>query len=221
VEETPEEAEKLAALILWLVHDGLPLSTVESTYFRGFMHLYNAQAFSRRLLTDTLPAIREALTARIQHLLSQASSVAGTSDSWTDARLRKFVSLTLHFVDDDWNLQSLCVDVFSLLESHTGPLLAAAIKKKVDKWVGDEQLFSAHVTDNGANFANASEEIVGVDNHIPCFAHTLQLAIGDVLGKDGVSSKCKSDIQKVQQIVDAVQNHCAPRLAFQKHQLPE
>ena len=205
--KTPERAEKLATMVQWIIHDGLPFSTVDSPYFRRFMQAYGATPISRTQLMDTLPALEAVLQRKVKTALRDAQAVAVTSDSWTDARRRKYVSVTLHWIDLQWKLRHSCVSVLPLNESHTGVLLSREIRREVDRWLQTRQLISAHVTDNGGNFTNASIQLVGEDNHIPCFAHTLQLVIHDVIGKDSDAHTANTTIQKFRNLVDVILKH--------------
>jgi hypothetical protein len=180
------------------------------------MEAYNAKVFSSQIIMDTIPAIRKLLETELKSELMKATSVAATSDGWSDARLRKYVSLTLHFCDDQWNLRSVVADVFPLQESHTIHVLSQAIEQHADKWLGNEQLLTAHVTDGGANFEGASNALVGENDHIHCFAHKLQLVVHDVMTQDNLDFK--TDIEKVKAFVDAIMNHTSTRNLFRELQ---
>ena len=44
-----------------------------------------------------------------------------TSDAWTSAvNLNPYLSLTYHFIDEQWNIQALNLETMFAPESHTG-----------------------------------------------------------------------------------------------------
>ena len=62
-----------------------------------------------------------------------------------------------------------------MAERHTGINIAARIKEVAEMWNIDGEHVSAVVTDNASNMPAAVDILKW--NHLPCFAHTLQLAV--------------------------------------------
>ena len=80
-----------------------------------------------------------------------------------------------------WGLRSLVLETFHFELSHTA-----------EKWNISEKII-AIVTDNASNIV-AAVKIVGW-NHVPCFAHTLNLVVSEAIKSDEsvsvVKKKCK------------------------------
>src|SRR5262249_14063413 len=100
--------------------------------------------------------------------------------------------------------------VYPAPHSLTISNLKALIRSRLKQWLpADDQLHIAQVTYNGSNFTGASEDMVGEDGQLGCFAHTLQLCVQDATGKDGDAASCKSDITAVRALVKFIEGHGA------------
>jgi len=60
-------------------------------------------------------------------------------------------------------------------ERHTGANIAARLREVAEAWNIDDEHVSAVVTDNASNMSVAVDTLEWY--HLPCFAHTLQLAV--------------------------------------------
>ena len=67
--------------------------------------------------------VKEVAKAKV----SGAKQFAVTADLWTICSNHPYLSYTVHFIDDDWQLQSLCLDTVRLFVDHTGENIAEAI----------------------------------------------------------------------------------------------
>jgi len=59
----------------------------------------------------------------------EAEYFSSTTDLWTSCASHTYLTLTVHFVsDEDWTLQSFCLDTIPLFEGHTGQNISKAVK---------------------------------------------------------------------------------------------
>ena len=49
-----------------------------------------------------------------------ANYYALTTDLWTSCARHPFMSFTMHFIDDNWQLKTFCLDTVPVLDDHTG-----------------------------------------------------------------------------------------------------
>ena len=151
----------------------------------GFRHLihtldpkYNLPSrkfFTKQEILRLYTEIREMVKAKMM----RARYFAATSDLWTSCNSHPYLSYTIHFIDDDWQLQSYCLDTVPLFEDHTGQNIAEAILDILENWGLNRENLVATTTDNGSNF------IAGMGvlecTRISCFGHNLDLAINKSL----------------------------------------
>ena len=103
--------EKLAE---YIAEKYLPLATVESAAFREMIGALNtkAQIPAATGIKRTMENMRVDLNEELR-LLMRGEFVCVTSDSWTSAAGNTYLGITYHWIDVDWNLNSMTVDMHS------------------------------------------------------------------------------------------------------------
>ncbi len=224
------QVEITKAVVSYVAGDLLPLSTVESTNFRHLMKISNPkyQVPSRKhFTTKLLPQTMDATRAKLQQLLSKSQVVCVTVDLWSSRQMRSYFGMTAHFVVD-WQLRSAMLSCTRFHGSHTGYAIADEFEKTIASFNLTKKI-SFTVSDSASNMMkafslpsfeveteNASDDDYDdePDNpdpdgdaytdlssqHVPCFAHVLQLVI-----KDGF--KQAPGIIKVLNRVSAIVSH--------------
>lgn len=113
-----------------------------------------------------------------------------TTQLWTCSHQQcSYITLTVHFVDQDFKLQSLCVKTLEVPQGHCAESLRQALSSMFQDWniIG---------TYNGQNIVNAVR-LLGIQ-HFPCVVHTLQLGIIKALGV----SKAHTTIARCKKLVE-------------------
>ena len=59
------------------------------------------------------------------------------------------MSFTVHFIDSNWDLQSVCLDTVPLFEDHTGQNIADTFEEVLGNWNLCSSQLVATTTDNG------------------------------------------------------------------------
>lgn len=104
--------------------------------------------------------------------MSQASRVALMCDSWTSVATESYLTVTAHYLSEDWQILSHVLQTRAVYEYHTGTHLAELRAHVVDEWqLSDKDI--ELVTDNAVNMIIAAQ--VGKFPHVKCFAHSLNL----------------------------------------------
>jgi len=164
----------------------------------------------RQTVTNSLlPQLLQAQQAKLTTLLQQSSDVSLTTDIWTDRRMHSFLGVTAHvFVNG--HPESHLLAFRSFTGSHTGQRIAQALESVITE-CGLQSKIRCIVTDNASNMKKALSLVFEVDDagvttdgevddptvweddtltdadpdieieHIPCFAHSLQLLVRDGL----------------------------------------
>ena len=102
--------------------------------------------------------------------------VAVTTDLWTSIGARSYMTVTGHYIDDEWEMHSPVLGTRTLDDRHTGENIATSLHKIADEF---GLTVTSIVTDNAGNMLTAASS--GNFTRIACFAHTLQLSINEGL----------------------------------------
>ena len=130
----------------------------------------NRDTFSERII----PARYNIEVTKLMDELKATSHVSLTSDCWTSRTTIPYMTITAHFVDDQFNLQSKVLQTKVLNEKHTGENISVALNAALESWQISEKV-SVITTDNASNMGRAIS-ISDIDLQKGCFAHTLDLA---------------------------------------------
>ncbi|KAL4615970.1 hypothetical protein ACB092_07G165400 [Castanea dentata] len=130
-----------------------------------------------------------------------------TSDLWTLRNKLGFLSLTIHYIDSNWNLNKRVIS-FKMLESpHTEYNIANFITKELQYWGITDKIFSItldNVTNNDTAEMFLKEKLSlslhGILFQIRCCAHILNIIVQDGL------SNLSSPIEKIKDIVHNINN---------------
>ncbi|XP_058816189.1 zinc finger BED domain-containing protein 4-like [Topomyia yanbarensis] len=173
-----------------------PLSLVEDAEFRKLVKMlcppYTLP--SRKTLTYSLmPTVYENLHATVKSNLQDAPAVSLTCDGWTSINNQGFYAITAHFFDKSNQLMSHLLECSEFNERHTGENIASWIMRVLKLFCIDSKV-AAIVTDNAANMKSAASILKM--NHLPCFAHTLNLLV-----QNAIASSIQGTVDKVKHIV--------------------
>ena len=112
-------------------------------------------------------------------MLRQAHFLATTTDMWTSGSNDAYITLTIYFISNDWELRSFCLETLPMFTDHTGQNIAdilSAIRN-----LSKEKLV-ASTTNSGSNIVSVFRILGAV--RISCFGHNLDLAIKKSLDND-------------------------------------
>ena len=90
-----------------------------------------------------------------------------------------------HFIDASLCLRSYLLDIKELLDNHTGDNIAEHLSEIMNDWHLSSIKLSGVTTDNGSNMLKAVDTLHWC--HMPCFSHTLQLAVQVAMKLSAVS----------------------------------
>ena len=86
-----------------------------------------------------------------------------------------YLSYTLHVIDEEWSLQSYCLQANFMPVSHTGENLQDALSSTIQDWNLDETRQVVITTDNASNIRLACQLLKW--RQLTCFGHNLDLAV--------------------------------------------
>ena len=102
-----------------------------------------------------------------------------TAYIWTSFANDAYISLTMHFIDECWQMKSYTLATYSFPEQHTGDNIVEKLKEVVSEYDIDDSSIFAIVHDQGSNFQRAGC-LLEDDKQwksVNCAAHYLQLCI--------------------------------------------
>nr|ABA95642.1 hAT family dimerisation domain containing protein [Oryza sativa Japonica Group] len=125
--------ENLARLI---ARQDLPLNFGESPAFENYIknsHNPRFQAVSRQTTTRDLKNVYDKGYESLKELFSTCTfSVSVTSDIWSSRAKEDYLSVVVHFIDDDWQMQKRVLGLRLIDVSHTGENIAERIRERVN-----------------------------------------------------------------------------------------
>jgi hypothetical protein len=97
-----------------------------------------------------------------------------------------FEGVVLHFIDEEFNVHRVCI-AFDLSRDCHSPRLSVKAEDLAKMLVIKLNAFVRHAeicgttTDNDAKVSKAIIDLFGESKWFPCFGHTLQLSVRDVI----------------------------------------
>lgn len=173
---SPRAASITTSIAGFICKDLRPYSVVENEGFRKMLDTLEPryEIPSRKYFTETaIPALYDETRVKVENALKSAERVAVTCDGWTSRATESYVTITAHFIDNEWEMHSYVLQTRAMHKTHTGAHMADVLQKAMEEWKLTEKE-PAVVTDNASNMTVAVE-LTGYQ-HIRCFAHILNLA---------------------------------------------
>ncbi|XP_073719120.1 E3 SUMO-protein ligase ZBED1-like [Misgurnus anguillicaudatus] len=169
------------AVTNFLAKDMMPFSTVENVGFRKMISAIDSryELPGRKYFSRTaIPTLYGEVRKRVEGQLKSLSYFATNADLWSSRTSEPYMSLTVHFIDTDWKLVSLCLQTVYFPEDHTGEAIAAGLADALASWGLDEDRQVCITTDSGTNVIKAAE--LNKWTRLQCFGHRLNSAIEKV-----------------------------------------
>ncbi|XP_054745524.1 E3 SUMO-protein ligase ZBED1-like [Anastrepha obliqua] len=173
-----------------------PFTLVEETSFRKLIKVLDPryELPSRKTLKHVqMENLLIKMKAKLSTTLDKVDHLAITTDLWTSRASKSFITVTCHFIDEDYILRSAVLSTNLLLNetNHSAQNIGETVRLVLDSW----QIFhkvNAIVTDNDKTMTKMCENIQ--KRNLPCFAHTLNLIVQEALKMGAIHSlvlKCK------------------------------
>ncbi|XP_036340136.1 zinc finger BED domain-containing protein 1-like [Rhagoletis pomonella] len=130
--------------------------------------------------------------ANLKNILMKVDTCAISTDAWTSRANESYLTVTCHFIEN-CSLRSAVLSTYNLLEStnHSAANIAESLRIVLTEWGVLDKVLHV-VTDNASSMIKACELLQ--KRHLPCFTHTLNLVVQDVLAFEKVKNvitKCK------------------------------
>ena len=137
-----------------IAKDMLPMYTVEKPGFRRMLAVFDkryeppSQTYMSKI---AIPHAYSITKEQVVNDLSHVKYFSVTTDCWSSQGMKPYLSYTIHYVDDDWALQSLCLQTLYLPEDHTASNLAEGLEETLRSWSLDVTRQACITTDSASN----------------------------------------------------------------------
>uniref|UniRef100_I1PMA2 BED-type domain-containing protein n=1 Tax=Oryza glaberrima TaxID=4538 RepID=I1PMA2_ORYGL len=152
-EYDPMVAQKSLARLI--ARQDLPLNFGESPAFENYIktaHNPRFQAVSRQTTTRDLKNVYDEGSQSLKELFSTCTfSVSMTSDIWSGKAKEDYVSVVVHFINDDWQMQKRVLGLRLIDVSHTGENIAERIREVVNEYHLADKIFAVTLDNASAN----------------------------------------------------------------------
>ena len=188
-EEKYERVEQINNhLFEWIISDQQPFNVVENMKFKHLLFVLDPryQLPTRQTVSHHIEGIYNNQKLSIYNflfLLEQKVSI--TTDAWTACNNQGYLSITLHWIDKEWNMKNILLDLIPIHENHTGLAFAESIFNILEEFNLGNKILAA-TTDNAANMIAFGQHLAEMLNnkynnhdfmHLRCAAHILNLAV--------------------------------------------
>ena len=154
------------------------------------------QAFSKTIIPQTYESVR----GFVHKEIGQINTYSLTFDYWTSISSKSFLTITIHFLTQEFKLRDYVLKTIEIKEDHTGVNTAKVIKSVLQEYSlpnGSHHKIWA-VTDGAANMKKTVKELQWP--HILCFSHILHncLTTNSWFKEGGISiflEKCRDLIK--------------------------
>lgn len=117
---------------------------------------------------------------------------SATMDMWTSNQNKGYMCVTVHWVDDNWNIQKRIIKFMHVEGRHTGANLSQAFTETIFRWFIEKKMFSLTLDNAAANDVAVKDVIKvlkkkspllcdGLFFHVRCANHILNLVARDGL----------------------------------------
>ena len=97
-------------------------------------------------------------------------------DMWSSSVMEPYLSYSVHFIDDNWRLQTRWLQTLFVPKDHTADNLCDVLTETLAQWKLEPARQVCITTDNGSNIKCATTAML-MWIHLPCFGYNLHLAV--------------------------------------------
>ena len=141
----------------------------KKTYWNLFP---NIATRGRKAMTNLISSLFQEVVTQVATKLAGVESLSLTADGWSSRASVGHVTVTLHWIDEDWSLASVCLGAPKFEEFTTSQDISLRVKKMLAS-VGltRDKIFVATI-DRGSNYQKAFREVLDITT-TDCVCHVL------------------------------------------------
>ena len=159
--------------------DMLPIYTTKKKGFRRLVETLDPryEIPSAKYFSNTaIPALFEKTRERVVTEITSAKYFSATTDMWSSSTMEPYLSYSVHFIDNDWILQSRCLQTLFVPKDHNADNLSEILAQTLAQWKLETAKQVCITTDKGSNII-CTITIRLMWTHLLCFGHNLHLVL--------------------------------------------
>ncbi|XP_067934678.1 E3 SUMO-protein ligase ZBED1-like [Watersipora subatra] len=179
-----EHKELVRAVTNFIVSGAVSIYTVDKPSFRNMLAALEPrfQCPSRKFFSNTaIPALYNSMKSELVSQVNNLSAFSITTDGWSSIAGDPYMSLSIHFIDSEWLLQTRCLATMYLPKAHTAETICDFIREvllEYDLYL-EQKVFIT--TDSATNNGKACKDMDV--NRLSCFGHILHNALNTAMEK--------------------------------------
>lgn len=201
-----------AALLKWIIECDQAFTAPQQNSFLELVNSLNPNA--KTVSSTTLKRdLKKKYSEKFEKVKSMVMDIPGkisfTTDGWTSRNIFPFVNIRAHWIDVNWEPQSVLLEFSEIHGDHSGANLCNIFMKCIERYGISVSKVLAITLDNATNndtfITSFRNELIkqGVDIstdnfHVRCLAHIMNLSVQDILA----SLKCTESEDNVNIDVD-------------------
>jgi hypothetical protein len=168
----------------FLVAGSHPFALVDSDHFRQYMaklcprvQVKSASTFAKNKVPRLHDAMRAELINTLMEQLAGTSGISFTSDMWTSRNRQSFLSITIHYINADFELKRYSLNCIPFRGAHTADRISRALDAEIGKVPVKRGSRLAAVHDAAPNMkAGVRKSSFGLKSYV-CTDHRLQTVL--------------------------------------------
>ncbi|XP_066585170.1 uncharacterized protein [Prorops nasuta] len=221
--ENVKKKDIMTATVDWISKKYLPFSFFDDVETQEYFKLISPdiQFPNRFTLRNKVKLRFEEMRGNIINSLEKSTSkISFTIDGWTSIANRSVYGITAHFIDENWNYQSIVLDFVPSQGRHTGEEIANIFYKSVNDFGIADKIMGITVDNVSANTTFIYElgklvpEFNIEDQHFRCMAHILNLGVQEIIktlkletfNSDKDEENCSGDEEENEDLVEDIQD---------------
>lgn len=113
----------------------VPFLTVEKSGFKDMVKTLDPhyEVPDGKLFSQTeMPQLFDQVREQVKKELRSIKHYATTTDLWLSRTMEPYISLTVHFINEEWKLCSRCLQTSYFPEDHTGEQISQGLKEALE-----------------------------------------------------------------------------------------
>lgn len=183
----PERKAEITDLLCRVIYQDLrPLSFIRTPSFRSFLNYVEPNYIvpCPKTIRNNIIRLYDVKCQSVMEQLQFLSVPSLTTDHWTSAINDSYLGATAHGMTPEWKVKSMNLGTTVTSKRHTAENIANDLTELCNEWKLDKVF--AYVHDNATKMVSAMTRLEAFS--VPCFAHTLQLAINSGLASRTVAN---------------------------------
>ncbi len=214
LQQTPKIMKEVV-LLRWLITSKISFNSVETEEFRDLLEEWNTVLESRSTMLNLLTSLFEHVLSLTEKALADCAGVACTFDLWTSSSGRKYLAVTYHGIDKNWNMFHCVLDVIRFRGSTQSEVIAAVVRDCIEKHLPKDKLVTVVVSDGAGDAKHAREDLLEFDGH-DCFNHDLNLSLGDAVK---LAKAAGNDFATMEHLIREIESDKNLKIFFENMQL--